>query len=91
LFFRAVSRALMTKATFIGCTVISYYDDSRASIDLRSPLAKLHPSQLKGGKTYANQIEARGVWVPSISDAIQHIDIDVPDAIKYCCRHRQLK
>jgi hypothetical protein len=89
-FLAAVSQVIATKATLVGCTRVSYYD-SDLHIDIRSPLAKLHPSQLKGGKTYGDQIEARAIWNPTTTGTIDHMDIEVPDAIKYCSPHKRLK
>lgn len=89
LFFRTVSRAIADRAEFLGFGPVHYYDED-FPIDIRSPLAHLHPGQLKGGKTYAHQTEIRAFWRPLDQAEIAPFCIDVPDIMKYCVLHRTL-
>ena len=82
LFFKAISQAISDRATFLGFGSVHYYDSS-APIQLASPLARLHPGQLKGGITHGHQIEIRAFWRPIEPTAIEPMSIEIPELRKY--------
>lgn len=82
LFFRAISKALSGRAEFLGYVPVTYYDDSK-SIDLASPLSRLHPAQLKGGTNYDHQTEVRAFWLPLETGQIEPLDLEVPGLQNY--------
>lgn len=90
LFFRAVSASIAKHAAFMGLHRVRYHHDPSGEIDVNSPFAALQPWQLKGGKSYGDQVEVRGIWKPLDSSPISVLKIEVPEAIQYCRLHAEL-
>lgn len=83
LFCKALSRAIEHKAKFEGMVEVTYYDNS-TPVDVHSPVAQLHPAQIKGGVNYGHHREIRAAWKPFGTAAIEPENLTVPDLVPYC-------
>ncbi len=90
LFFRAISKVISSRATFIGMHRVRYHD-TPGEIDVNSPMAGLKPWQIKGGETYGDQVEVRGIWMPLDVTPIAAILIEVPEAVQFCVPHAEVR
>ncbi len=90
LFFRAISKVLISRATFIGMHRVRYHD-TPGEIDVNSPMARLKPWQIKGGETYGDQVEVRGIWKALDVAPIAAIVVEVPEAVQFCAPHAEVR
>ena len=61
------------------------------SIDLRSPLAHIHPALVKRQTIHSSQREIRAIWTPRQAGNIQPEFVICPEAWRYCEVHHVVR
>ena len=88
-FFKAITSAIKEPCAYVGSRKVIY----SGAIDLNSPLAYIHPAQIKGGEDFGEQCEVRAIWVPKTrieKTGIDHLMVNIDKPDKYCCLHAEL-